>query len=79
MGVGQGMSFRSSLGLAANSASPHKQATAISMYYIFGYIMTAVLPLLTNATSVFTILCVMVVLTLGSLLVSRVVVKVRLT
>lgn len=78
VGVGQGMSFRSSLGLAANSASPHKQATAISMYYIFGYLMTAVLPLLTNAGGVIAVLCIMVVLTVGSLVASRFIAKVRL-
>lgn len=70
VGIGQGMAFRSSLSLAAHSASPHKQATAISLYYIFGYAMTAVLPLLSNVNGVVPILYCMVALTVASLVVT---------
>lgn len=71
VGVGQGMAFRSSLSIAAHSASHHKQATAISLYYIFGYLMTAVLPLLTNVSGVVLVLYFMVILTVVSLAATR--------
>ncbi|MHA6602427.1 MFS transporter [Corynebacterium coyleae] len=75
VGVGQGIAFRSSLGLAAGSASPHKQATVISLYYLFGYLMTAALPLLSNVSGVIPVLYLMVVVTVASLVATRVVVK----
>ncbi|WP_276908474.1 MFS transporter [Corynebacterium riegelii] len=75
VGVGQGIAFRSSLGLAASSASPHKQATVISLYYIFGYLMTAGLPLLTNISGVIPVLSLLMVVTVASLVATRLVVK----
>lgn len=41
---------------------PQKQATAISVYYVFGYVMTAVLPLISNAWSVQVVLWMMTIL-----------------
>lgn len=49
VGIGQGLSFRSSLSIATHVASDHRQSTAISLYYVFGYVMTATAPLATNS------------------------------
>lgn len=70
VGVGQGIAFRSSLTLAAHSASPHRQATVISIYYIFGYLMTAVLPLLSNVSGVIPVLYLMVIVAVIVVIVS---------
>lgn len=72
---GQGMAFRSSLSLVAHSAPPHKQATAISLYYIFGFLMTAALPLITNVSGVVLVLYIMVIVTLASLLTTRLITR----
>ncbi|WP_167540133.1 MFS transporter [Corynebacterium ciconiae] len=59
VGVGQGLSFRSSLAIAAESATAEKQATAISLYYVFGYVMTAAAPLVSTHASVSMVLAAM--------------------
>ncbi len=69
------MAFRSSLSLVAHSAPPHKQATAISLYYIFGFLMTAALPLITNVSGVVLVLYIMVIVTLASLLTTRLITR----
>lgn len=68
VGMGQGTAFRSSLSLAAENATRQRQASAISLYYIFGYVMTAALPLASNAWNVPIVLWVMVALSMGSVI-----------
>ncbi|APT84239.1 MFS transporter [Corynebacterium aquilae] len=52
VGVGQGLGFRGSLSVASHVASDQRQSTAISLYYVFGYLMTAAAPLATNSLGV---------------------------
>ncbi|AHI04331.1 hypothetical protein CFAL_08120 [Corynebacterium falsenii DSM 44353] len=67
VGIGQGLSFRSSLSIAAHVASDHRQSTAISLYYIFGYVMTAAAPLATNSLPLDAVLVAMGAASLVSL------------
>lgn len=68
VGAGQGAAFRSSLFVAAESATAQRQAKAISLYYVFGYVMTAVMPLLSNVWGVPTVLYTMTGLCVASII-----------
>ena len=67
VGIGQGLSFRSSLSIAAHVASDHRQSTAISLYCVFGYVMTAAAPLATNSLPLDAVLVAMGAASLVSL------------
>lgn len=61
--------------LAALSATPHRQARVISLYYIFGYLMTAVFPLLSSFNGVIPVLYLTVVVAVLSLFAARFVIR----
>ncbi|PRQ10492.1 hypothetical protein C1Y63_11185 [Corynebacterium sp. 13CS0277] len=66
VGIGQGLSSRSSLSLVTANCNASRRATAVSRYYSFGYIITAAAPLSANLLSVPTVLTILGVLSLGS-------------
>ena len=68
VGVGQGVSFRGSLAIAAQCANPQRQSIVVSIYYVFGYSLTALAPISTNLSSVPAVTYAMAIAALSSAL-----------